>query len=120
MHEKLLARPAELVLVASAVVGVWILIFRSLDLYRMRGGGIGEALAVCRANAFGALLAITIGFLMHLDISRITIALTYPLAVVCVLSTRALLRVAIRHLYARRAVSVPRLLVPLKTRCSMK
>jgi len=113
MREKLFARPAELVLVGSAVLGAWILIFRSLDLYRMRCGGIAEALTVCRGNALGALLAITVGFLTHLDISRITTLLTYPLAVASVLTVRALLRFAIRHLYARKEVSVPLVIVGL-------
>ena len=81
MQDRLAANPAALVLIGSAVLGAWILIFRSLDLYRMRGGSLAEALAICRGNALGALLAITVGFLMHLEISRITMLLAYPLAV---------------------------------------
>ena len=113
MADRLLANPAALALVGLAVAAAWILIFRFLDLYRMRGGGLAEALAVCRGNAVGALLAITVGFLMHLDISRITTALTYPLSVGCVLTIRKLLRFAIRHVYARKEVSVPLVIVGL-------
>jgi exopolysaccharide biosynthesis polyprenyl glycosylphosphotransferase len=54
-----------------------------------------------------------VGFLTHLDISRITTLLTYPLAVASVLTVRALLRFAIRHLYARKEVSVPLVIVGL-------
>jgi exopolysaccharide biosynthesis polyprenyl glycosylphosphotransferase len=113
MRERLLANRAELVLVGSAVLACWILIFHWLDLYRMRNGGLGEALAICRANAFGALLAITVGFLMHLDESRITTLLTYPLAVVSVLTFRMLLRLAIRYFYAKKEISVPLVIVGL-------
>jgi hypothetical protein len=86
MRDKLLANPAAMVLDGSAVVACWILIFRWLDLYRMRGGGRTEAPAVCRGNVFGALLAIIAGFLMHQDVSRITTLLTYALAVISVLT----------------------------------
>jgi len=113
MRDKMLADPAALVLVGSGVLACWILIFRWLDLYRMRGGSIDEALAVCRGNAFGALLAITVGFLTHLDVSRITTLLTYPLAVASVLTFRLLLRLSIRHLYARKEVSVPLVILGL-------
>jgi exopolysaccharide biosynthesis polyprenyl glycosylphosphotransferase len=107
MRNWLLAHPAELVLVGGIVLACWILIFRWMDLYRMRGGGLFETLAVCRANALGALLAITVGFLAHLDISRITTIISYPIAVATVLTFRVLLRLAIRHLYSRKEVSVP-------------
>ncbi len=113
MRERLLANPAELVLGGMAVLACWILIFRWLDLYRMRSGGVSETLAVCRGNALGALLAITVGFLAHLDVSRITTLLTYPLAVGSVLTFRMLLRLAIRHLYAKKEVSVPLVMVGL-------
>ncbi len=113
MHDRLGANPAALVLVGSAVLGAWILIFRSLDLYRMRGGSLAETLAVCRGNAIGALLAVTMGFLMHLEISRITTLLTYPLAVASVLGVRGVLRFAIGHLYARKEVSAPLVIIGL-------
>ncbi len=113
MRIKLLAKPAELVLVGSAVLACWILIFRWLDLYRIRGGGMAEALAVSRGNAVGALLAITVCFLIHLDVSRITTLLTFPLAVGSVLTFRMLLRLAIKGLYARKEVSVPVVIVGL-------
>lgn len=113
MLDRLAANPAALALIGSALVGAWVLIFRYLDLYRMRGGSLAEALAVCRGNAIGALLAVTAGFLMHLEISRITMLLAYPLAVAWVLGVRAVLRFAIRHLYARKEVSVPLVIVGL-------
>ena len=113
MRSHLLAKPAELVLIGGAVLACWILIFRWLDLYRMRGGGMAEVLAVTRGNALGALLAITVGFLIHLDISRITTLLTIPLAVGSVLTFRMLLRSAIKNLYSRKEVSVPVVIVGL-------
>ncbi len=113
MADKLLSNPAALALVGLAMATAWILIFRLLDLYRMRSGGIAEALAVCRGNAVGALLAITVGFLMHLDISRITTVLTYPLSVAGVLMMRKLLRLSIRQLYARKEISVPLVIIGL-------
>jgi exopolysaccharide biosynthesis polyprenyl glycosylphosphotransferase len=113
MRDKLLSYPAELVLVGSAVLTCWILIFRWLDLYQMRCGGVAEALAVSRGNAMGALLAIIVGFLIHLDVSRITTLLTFPLAVGSVLTFRMLLRVVIKGLYARKELSVPVVIVGL-------
>lgn len=113
MRDKLLANPAALVLVGFALLASWILLFRWLDLYRMRNGGLAEALAVCRGSALGALLTITVGFLMHLDVSRITTLLTYPLAVVSVLTFRMLVRQGIRHLYARKEISVPLVIIGL-------
>lgn len=113
MTDKLLSNPAALMLVGLAMATAWILIFHFLDLYRMRSGGVAEALAVCRGNAVGALLAITVGFLMHLDISRITTILSYPLSVVCVLAMRKLLRLVIRQVYARREICVPLVIVGL-------
>lgn len=113
MADRLLANPAALALVGLAMATAWLLIFHFLDLYRMRNGGLAEALAVCRGNAVGALFAITVGFLMHLDISRITTALTYPLSVGCVLTMRKLLRFGIRHVYARKEISVPLVIVGL-------
>ncbi len=113
MRDKMLANPAALMLAGSAVLVCWLLLFRWLDLYRMRSGGLAEALAVCRGNALGALLAIIVGFLMHLDVSRITSLLILPLAVVSVLTFRMFLRVAIKHLYALKEISVPLVIVGL-------
>jgi exopolysaccharide biosynthesis polyprenyl glycosylphosphotransferase len=113
MVNTLTANPAALVLFGSVLLGAWFLIFRALDLYRMRGGGVAEARAVCEANAIGALFAMTVAFLMHLEISRITMLLTYPLAVAAVLGVRAMLRFGIRHFYASREVSVPLVIVGL-------
>jgi len=113
MYDRMLADPPALVLVGAVLLASWILIFRSMDLYRMLGGGIAEALAVCRANAIGSVPGITVSFLMHLDISRITAVVAYLLSVVSVLTIRKLLRFAIRHLYARKEVSVPLVIVGL-------
>ncbi|SRR5579875_584727 len=113
MRNTLESNAAELTLVSLALLACCILIFRWLDLYRMRGGGMAELLAICRANLFGTLLAITVAFLLHLDLSRITTLLVYPLAVVSVLVFRAALRWSIRHLYASRDVCVPLVIVGL-------
>ncbi len=113
MRHRLMQSPAGVILVGLLVLGCWILIFRWMDLYRMRSGGLAELLAVCRANAIGALLAITVGFLFHLDPSRITTLLTYPLAVVWVLALRMAARFAIKNLYASRDVCVPLVIVGL-------
>jgi exopolysaccharide biosynthesis polyprenyl glycosylphosphotransferase len=113
MRHHLLADLPALVLVASALLAGWILIFRWMDLYRMRGGGMAETVALLRANAAGALMVIMVGFLMHLDASRITAVLIYPLTVISVLAFRTLLRLAIRHLYARKEISVPLVIVGL-------
>jgi exopolysaccharide biosynthesis polyprenyl glycosylphosphotransferase len=113
MRERLMAHPSAAVLISSAVLACWILIFRWLDLYRMRSGSLAEVLAVCRGNAWGALLAITVGFLFRMEVSRITTVLTYPLAVASVLAFRTLLRLAIEHLYASKEVSVPLVIIGL-------
>jgi exopolysaccharide biosynthesis polyprenyl glycosylphosphotransferase len=113
MRDRMLANPPALILVGWALLMAWTLVFRSLDLDRLRGGSMAEALAIARGNAIGVLLAITTGFLMHLDVSRITAAVAYPLSVVSVLAVRKLLRFAIRHLYARKEVAVPLVIVGL-------
>src|SRR5579872_5076428 len=81
MHHRLEANAAGLTLLGLVVLACCILIFRWLDLYRMRGGGWAEMLTVCRANFFAALLAIAVAFLFHLDLSRITTLMVFPLAV---------------------------------------
>jgi exopolysaccharide biosynthesis polyprenyl glycosylphosphotransferase len=113
MRNRLESNAAELTLVSLAVLACCILIFRWLDLYRMRGGGVAELLAVCRASLFGTLLAITVAFLLHLDLSRITTLLLFPLAVVSVVVFRAALRWSIRHLYASKDVCIPLVIIGL-------
>jgi exopolysaccharide biosynthesis polyprenyl glycosylphosphotransferase len=113
MRQRMLAEPAALALGLLAVLAIWIMVFRSLDLYRLRGGGMAEALAIAEGSGIALLLAIALGFAMHLDVSRITAALAYPLSVVAVLAMRKLTRVAIRHLYARKEVAVPLVIVGL-------
>jgi len=94
-------------------VGLWILIFRATDLYRLRKGDSKEALALLRACSVAALLTLLLGFLAHLQISRITVIAAYFLSISFVLLLRAITRALLKRLYTQPNVAIPLVIVGL-------
>src|SRR5438132_10685664 len=56
-----------------AVAFVWVLVFRAFDLYRLRNGGMDEAVAIIKGSTVAALLTLILAFFAHLDVSRLTV-----------------------------------------------
>src|SRR5215467_8259983 len=48
------------------MAAVWLVVFRACDLYRMRAGGLREAVAVIRACSIAAIIALMLAFLAHI------------------------------------------------------
>jgi len=92
---------------AALVVGVWILVFRACDLYRMRAGGAKEAAAVVRGCTYSAVLSLIAGFLVHVDGSRLTIGLAYVFSIPAVLVGRAVARNLVRRIYSNPRITIP-------------
>ena len=51
------------------------MVFRACDLYRMRNGGLQEFVSIVRGCSYAALLTVLVGFLVHADVSRLTVML---------------------------------------------
>jgi exopolysaccharide biosynthesis polyprenyl glycosylphosphotransferase len=110
-HRFLEQGPAIDVLGVGAVILLWLAVFRWNDLYRMRNGGSKEILAVILACAEGMLLTLLAGFLLHVAVARITVAISCILAMLFVLTVRTWVRFLIVRLYANPKISVPLVLV---------
>ena len=95
----------------GAVIVLWLTVFRWNDLYRMRNGGSKEVVAIVLACAEGTLLTLLAGFLLHIAIARITVAIACILAMLFVITIRTWLRFLIVRLYANPKISVPLVLV---------
>ncbi|HVB79023.1 MAG TPA: sugar transferase [Candidatus Binataceae bacterium] len=105
------ADPAVLCLNVLAVVGLWILVFRACDLYRMRNGGLRESAGIVRGCSYAALLTVLLGFLAHVDVSRLTVTLGYLLSVPAVTVGRMATRKCVLRFYANPKNAIPLLLV---------
>src|SRR5712692_4697037 len=101
------ANPAVLGLGVLAVVGLWMLVFHADGLYRHRGGGLPELFAISKACAVATLLALFAGYLAHVQVSRITVMLSYLLSVPAVFIGRAFTRSCIGRFYANPKIAVP-------------
>jgi len=100
MEERLLHRnPALLCLSVLAVVCLWVLVFRACDLYRMRNGGLQESAGIVRGCSYAALLTVAVGFLAHVDVSRLTVSLGFLLSIPAVVVERMATRRCIRRFY---------------------
>jgi exopolysaccharide biosynthesis polyprenyl glycosylphosphotransferase len=112
METRLLqTNPPQLALTVLAVVGLWLLVFRACDLYRMRNGGLKESLAIIRGCSFATLLTVLGGFLLHLFLSRISVVIAYWLSMLAVFCGRILTRALIRSLYTNPKNAIPLVLV---------
>src|SRR5580693_2989240 len=109
---RLLGTDARLLFLGiTAVVALWILIFRACDLYRMRAGGAKEMAAVARGCSYAALVSLIIGFLLHLDESRLTIGLAYVFSIPAVLVGRVAARYLVRRIYSNPRMTIPLALI---------
>jgi len=103
--------PALLCLIVFAVVLLWIIVFRACDLYRMRNGGWQESASIVRGCSYAALLTVLVGFLVHAEVSRLTVMLGYLFSVPAVALERMATRQAIRRFYANPKNAIPLLLI---------
>jgi len=112
MEERLLHRnPALLCLSVLAVVCLWVLVFRACDLYRMRNGGLQETASIVRGCSYAALLTVAVGFLAHVDVSRLTVSLGFLLSIPAVVVERMATRRCIRRFYANPKNAIPLVLI---------
>jgi exopolysaccharide biosynthesis polyprenyl glycosylphosphotransferase len=110
-HRFLEQGPAIDVVGVGAVIVLWLAVFRWNDLYRMLNGGSKEIVAIVLACVEGTLLTLLAGFLLHVAIARITVAIACFLAVLFVVTARTWLRFLVVRLYANPKISVPLVLV---------
>ncbi len=102
------ADPTAVIVVGLAIGVLWVLVFRGADLYRLRDGGMREAIAILNACFLGTLLSFVVLFLAHIhDLSRITVVLGSVLSVPSVLLIRGVLRSGLRRWYASPRVTIP-------------
>lgn len=112
MEERLLRNnPVLLCLNIVALVCMWVALFHTCDLYRTRGEGTREWLAVIRGCSYAAVLTVLAGFLAHLDVSRITVVIGYLLSIPFVVIVRGAARSFIRSLYASPRTAVPLVII---------
>jgi exopolysaccharide biosynthesis polyprenyl glycosylphosphotransferase len=112
MEARLLrTNPALLCLNILAIVGLWVLVFRACDLYRMRNGGLWESAGVVRGCSIAALLTILIGFLAKVDVSRLTVMLAYLLSIPAIVLARTATRSCIRRFYTNPKNAIPLVLI---------
>lgn len=105
------SNPALLCLNVLAVVCLWVLVFRACDLYRMRNGGLQESVGIVRGCSYAALLTVVVGFLAHVDVSRLTVTLGYLLSIPAVVVERIATRQCIRRFYANPKNAIPLVLI---------
>src|SRR5229473_4868775 len=103
---------ADLSLLAVAIAGVatlWVLVFHSSGLYRMRNGGVREHVVIVKACSIAALLTLLAFFLAHLHhhLPRITLVLGYGLSIPFVQSGRAATRAYLKRWYASPRIAIP-------------
>jgi exopolysaccharide biosynthesis polyprenyl glycosylphosphotransferase len=103
--------PALLCINVLAIVCLWVMVFRACDLYRMRNGGLHELAGIVRGCSFAALLTVLVGFLVHIDVSRITVMLGYLLSIPAVIVERMATRQCIRRFYANPKNAIPLVLI---------
>lgn len=112
MEDRLLDNnPALLCVSVFAVVCLWILVFRACDLYRTRNGGLQESVSIVRGCSYAAVLTLLVGFLVHIDVSRLTVILAYALSIVAVSAGRVAMRQCIRRFYANPKNAIPLVLI---------
>ena len=103
--------PAVLGLGVLAVVALWLLLFHAESLYGSSHGGLKEFLKIAKACAIATLLALSAGYLAHVQVSRIAVVLSYFLSVPAVFIGRAFTRSCIFRFYSRPKIAVPFVIV---------
>jgi exopolysaccharide biosynthesis polyprenyl glycosylphosphotransferase len=99
------------ILSISTVVLLWLVVFRSNELYRMRNGGSRELVGIAIACVEATLLSLVLGFLAHVEVSRIAVAIGCFLSIGFVVAMRTLVRFAVLRLYANPKIAVPLIFV---------
>lgn len=105
------ANPALLGLNVVALVCLWVLVFRACDLYRLRNGGLHELAQIARGCSIAALLTVLVGFLAHVDVSRLTTALGYLLSIPAIALGRMVARGCVRRFYTNPKNAIPLVLI---------
>ncbi len=105
------ANPAMLGLGILAIVGLWLLVFHANNLYRNGRGRLKELFTISQACAIATLLALFAAYLAHVQVSRITVMLSYLLSVPTVFVGRAFARSCIFRFYAHPKIAVPLVVV---------
>ncbi len=112
IEERLLrSGPALDGLGVALIVLVWLLVFQSNDLYRMRNGGYKELVTIIYASSVATILTLLGVFLAHVQLPRITVAIGYVLAVPFIVTARATLRFCIGRIYANPKIAIPLVIV---------
>lgn len=89
------------------MVGIWIVVFRAVDLYRFRAGGANETAAIVKGCSIAALLTVLAGFLGHIEVSRLTVTLGYLFSIPVVFVGRIAARDLIRNIYSNPRIKIP-------------
>lgn len=112
MEQRLLRNdPVLIALNIAGLIVLWLLVFRFCDLYRMCRAHPREWLSIFKGCTYGAVLSVVVGFLTHLDVSRITLITAYLLSVPMVATIRSVNRAFMRGLYASPRAAVPLVII---------
>ncbi|HEY6394397.1 MAG TPA: sugar transferase, partial [Candidatus Binataceae bacterium] len=101
------AGSAVIVSGAAALAVLWILVFRACDLYQIRNGGLREAFTLVKACSLAAALTLLTGFLIHWEVSRLTVGIALLFSGPAVILARGIMRALMRQFYASPGISIP-------------
>jgi exopolysaccharide biosynthesis polyprenyl glycosylphosphotransferase len=101
------ANPNLLLIAAIGLVAIWIRTFHALNLYRFRNGGLNELFGVIKASALAAAFALMLGYLSHIYVHRVVVAVGLVLSIIFVMLGRRLTRSFLRRLYADPNIAIP-------------
>jgi exopolysaccharide biosynthesis polyprenyl glycosylphosphotransferase len=108
IHHRLLQEGPALDTLGAIVIAVlWLLVFRSNDLYRMRNGGYKELGAIIYACSVATVLTVVGCFLIHVRFSRITVVTAYLLSVPFIAAGRTMMRLVVNRVYANQKIAIP-------------
>ncbi len=112
MHARLFAAgPAVMLTAFLALAGLWLAVFRACDAYDIRSGGLKEILRISKACAIASLLTLAADFLIHVDLSRITVVTAFLLSIPAVTAMRMFTRECIRRFYLGPHIRTPLVVV---------
>ena len=99
---------AECIAIAAIM---WVLVFRTFDLFTMRNGSLKETIAIVKACSVAAGLMLLAAYAMHLQVSRVTVAIFYAFSIVADLAMRGILRKLIQQFYSSPRISIPLVII---------
>ncbi len=110
------ANPTVVLPCLVAIAGIWIVVFRAFDLYRMRNGGSRERTAVSKACTVAVLCTLLVLFLAHIhNLPRLTVLIAYLLSIPLVLTGRSVTRACLRRCYSNPRIAIPLVIVGFNT-----